>query len=413
MQRMGCILGILAVVAASASAGEWPQFLGPNRNATSTEKGLMREWPEGGPKVLWTVEVGPGYGGAAIRDGLVHILDRQRSEADVLRVFDLKTGKEVWKFGYPAPGRISHAGSRSTPTVGERFIYIVGPKGHFHCVDRQTHQAVWQKHLIRDYKGREPSWAVAQSPLLYKDTVIVAPQGPEVGVVAFDQATGKVRWESDPVGPMDYASPMLRTIGGVEQITIVNREGPRAVDPATGKLLWKYDHRCRILVPPMTELPESRFFVTGGYNAGSAVIRVTKGAGGFQVEELARIDKVGSHIHPGLLHEGNVYTLCNTNERRDGLVCFDQQCRIVWQTGKDPNLCKGGSILTADNLIYIMDGAKGDLHIVAPSADGFKSLDKVKLLGGRDIWGPLALSDGYLVIRDQQQMKCVDIKPGR
>ncbi|MEA3367734.1 MAG: hypothetical protein U9R68_06435, partial [Planctomycetota bacterium] len=178
-------------------------------------------------------------------------------------------------------------------------------------------------------------------------------------------------------------------------------------------LLWKYDHRCRILVPPMTELPESRWFVTGGYNAGSAVIRVTKGAGGFQVEELARIDKVGSHIHPGLLHEGNVYTLCNTNSRADGLVCFDPQCRIVWQTRKDPYLCKGGSILTADNLIYIMDGAKGDLHIVAPSADGFKSLDKVKLLGGRDIWGPLALADGYLVIRDQQQMKCVDIKPGR
>ncbi len=413
MQRIGFVLAVLAGLAVPVPAAEWPQFLGPNRDATSPEKGLMREWPDGGPKVLWTVDVGPGYGGAAIRDGLVHILDRQKGQADVLRVFDFKTGEEVWTFGYPAPGRISHAGSRCTPAVGETYIYIVGPKGHFHCVDRTTHKPVWQKNILQDYDVGEPTWSVAQSPLIYKDTVVVAPQADKVGVAAFDLATGSVKWESDPVGPMDYASPMVRTIGGVEQITIVNRQGPRAVEPGTGKLLWKYDHRCRILVPPMTALPESRFFVTGGYNAGSAVIRVTKGAGGFEVEELAKIDKVGSHIQPGLFHDGHVYALCNTNERRDGLVCFDLQCDIVWQTERNPNLSKGGFILTADNLIYIMDGAKGDLHIVEPSADGFKSLDSVKLLGGKEIWGPLALSDGYLVIRDQQQMKCVDIKPGR
>jgi len=163
----------------------------------------------------------------------------------------------------------------------------------------------------------------------------------------------------------------------------------------------------------MTALGEGRFFVTGGYNAGSAIIRVTKGSGGFEVTELARIEKVGSHIHPALFHDGYLYALCNTNERKDGLVCFDLRCRIVWQTGRSPNLSKGGSILTADGLIYQMDGATGELHIVEPSPEGFKSLDKVKLLGGREIWGPLALSDGYLVIRDQSQMKCVDIKPGR
>jgi outer membrane protein assembly factor BamB len=271
---------------------------------------------------------------------------------------------------------------------------------------------VWQKNILRDYGVKEPQWSVTQSPLLYKDMVIVAPQG-EVGVAAFDAASGDVKWESGPVGPMDYASPMLRTIGGVDQVTIVNREGVRSVAAAGGQLLWTYDHRCRILVPPTTDMGDGRFFVTGGYNAGSAVIRVTKGGGGFEVEELATIDKVGSHLHPGLFHEGHVYALCNTNERRDGLVCFDPQLKIVWQTERDPNLDKGGSILTADGLIYIMDGAKGDLHIVEPSAAGFKSLDSAKLLGGKEIWGPLALSDGYLVIRDQREMKCVDIKPGR
>jgi len=413
VQRTGLILALLAGVTAAGAGAEWPQFLGPNRDATSPESGLMRAWPEGGPKVLWTVEVGPGYGGAAIRDGQVFIMDRQKEQADILRVFDLKTGKELWKFGYAAPGRISHSGSRSTPAVGETSIYIVGPKGHFHCIDRQTHKVVWKKNLLTDYTTSEPKWSVSQSPLLYKDTVIVAPQAEKVGVAAFDQATGAVKWESGSVGPMDYASPMLRTLDGVEMVTIVNREGASAVAVGTGKGLWQYRHRCRILVPGMTQMPGGRFFVTGGYNAGSAIIHVTKQGADFRVQELAKIDNVGSHLHPGLLYEGHIYALCNTNERRDGLVCFDDKLHIVWQTGRSPNLDKGGSVLTADGLIYIMDGRQGDLHIVQPSPQGFQSLDKVTLLGGKEIWGPLALSDGYLVIRDQSQMKCVDIKPGR
>jgi len=413
VHRTGLILMLLVGMTVAAAGAEWPQFLGPNRDATSPESGLMRAWPPGGPKVLWSVEVGPGYGGAAIRDGQVFILDRKKEQADILRVLDLKTGKELWKFGYAAPGKISHCGSRSTPTVSDQYIYIIGPKGHFHCIDRQTRKVVWKKHILADYGTDEPKWAVAQSPLLYKDTVIVAPQGGKVGVAAFDQATGKVKWESGPVGPMDYASPMLRTLDGVDMVTIVNREGVSAVEAGTGKGLWQYRHPCRILVPGMTQMPGGRFFVTGGYNAGSAIIRVTKQGAGFAVRELATIDQVGSHLHPGLLHEGHIYVLCNTNERKDGFVCFDEELKIVWQTGHKPNLDKGGSIRTADGLIYIVDGRLGDLHIVQPSPQGFKSLDKVRLLGGREIWGPLALSDGYLVIRDQSQMKCVDIKPGR
>jgi len=382
------VLAVGLGAAGVVGAAEWPQFLGPSRDATSPEKGLMRSWPEGGPKVLWTVRTGPGYGGAAVRDGQVYMMDRERGRTDILRVFDLATGKELWKFGYPAPGRISHPGSRSTPAVGERLVVIVGPKGHVHCLDRATHRVVWKKHLLEDYGTKGPTWAVTQSALIYKDMVILAPQSRRVGITALDLATGRVRWESPPVGPMDYASPMLRTVGGVEQVTIVNREGVSAVDAATGRLLWRYRHPCRILVPP-------------------------KGAGGFEVTELARIEKVGSHIHPAFFHGGYLYALCNTNERKDGLVCFDLRCRIVWQTGRSPNLSKGGSILTADGLIYQMDGATGELHIVEPSPKGFRSLDKVKLLGGREIWGPLALSDGYLIVRDQMQMKCLDIKPGR
>ncbi len=102
--------------------------------------------------------------------------------------------------------------------------------------------------------------------------------------------------------------------------------------------------------------------------------------------------------------------LCNINERSDGMVCFDLNGKVVWQTKNTPNLDKGGSILTADGLIYVVDGRTGDLHIVEPSPAGFKTLGKTKVLGGKEIWAPLALADGKLVIRDQSQIKCLDLQ---
>lgn len=392
-------------------AADWPQFLGPQGNATSSEKGLQRAWDAAGPKVLWTIPLGPGYGGAAIRDGEVYLLDRVNETRDVLRCLDLASGKEKWTFGYDAPGRIDHDGSRSTPAVSGQHVFTMGPFGHLHCLDRATHQVVWKKNLLTDYGAAKPRWAVSQSPLLYGNMVIVAPQAANVGIAALDQATGKEKWHSESIGPMGYSSPMLIQVDGMAQIVIVNPLGATAVSAEDGKVLWKYAHPCKIPIPNVTAMGNGKFFITGAYMAGSAIFQVSREGEGWQVKELARIDKLGGHCHPALLHQDHLYILCNTNERPDeGMVCINQQGKVVWQTKRNPNLDKGGSILTGDGLMYVMDGRTGELHIVEPSAAGFKSLSKIKLLEGREIWGPLALSNGKLLIRDQTQMKCLDIQ---
>jgi outer membrane protein assembly factor BamB len=393
----------------SLLAADWPQFMGPNGDGTSLEKGLACAWPAGGPKVLWTVPMGPGYGGAAIRDGSVYVLDRTGHDQDVLRVLDLASGKENWSFSYEAPGPIDHEGSRSTPAVTARFVYTIGPFGHFHCVDLAAHQVVWKKNLLADYGTHAPHWAVAQSPVLYKDMVIAAPQSGQAGIVAFDQATGQERWRSGPIGSMDYSSPMWLTLDGVEQFVIVNGLGVAGVNAADGKVLWKYAHPCKISIPNVTAMGDGKLFVTGAYMAGSAVIQVSRQDSAWSAKELGRNNQIGGHCHPALFYQDHLYLLCNVNERKDGMVCFDSDCKVVWQTKNNPNLDKGGSILTADGIIYVMDGGTGELHIVQPSPAGFKSLAKAKVLDGREIWGPLALAQGKLVIRDQKQMKCVDI----
>ncbi len=411
MQR-SLFIALMVVCLATVSPGsDWPQFLGPNRNGVSPEKGLMRKWPAGGPKVLWTVDVGRGYGGAAIRDGKVYLLDRVGTEQDKLRCLDLATGKEEWSFAYAVPGQLDHAGSRSTPTVDEKYIFTVGPFGHFHCIDKATHKSLWQKHLVKDYGGKRPTWGVSQSPLLYKDVVIAAPESGSVGVIAYEKATGKERWRSEPIGGMYYHSPFLTTVGGVEQIIMQSRTSVVGLDPANGKVLWKHGFRVPVAgIPAPTPLGQDRFFLTGGYEAGSEIIQVVRQGGGLVAKKIHRFEEIGSHIQQPILYEGHVYVVCNTNRRANGMVCFGLDGQVKWKTGRHPYLCKGSLILTADGLIYQMDGKTGELHIIQPSPAGFKSLDKVELLGGKEIWGPMVLSDGRLVIRDQSQMKCLDVR---
>jgi outer membrane protein assembly factor BamB len=151
MNRRTAFLAILAVVALGVAAADWPHYLGPNRNATSPETGLARTWPEGGPEVLWSFPLGEGFGGPVVSQGKVYVADRISGEKDVLRCIDLATGKEEWNFAYDAPGKQSHPGSRSLPSVDGDLIFFTGGFGHLHCVDKNTHQAVWSKHLSDDF----------------------------------------------------------------------------------------------------------------------------------------------------------------------------------------------------------------------------------------------------------------------
>lgn len=399
----------MLALATAAGAADWPQFMGPKGDGTSPEKGLARTFPADGPKVLWRVPLGPGFGPAAIRDGQVFVLDRANKQ-ETLRCHDLATGKELWTFAYDAPGGFSIEGSRCTPAVGDKYVFTIGGTGLFYCVDRATHKEVWHKDLMAEYGDRVPNWGVAQSPLLYKDVVIAAPQSRDAGVVAYDLATGKERWRSAGVGRMAYAAPSLINIGGVDQVVIVTNDGATAVNASDGKTLWSYAHRCQIAVPNVTVLGGGKLMITGGYNAGTAFFQVSKEGDTWTTKTLATVDGIGGHCHIGLVTGGHIYMLCNTNERADGLVCFDMDGKITWQTRREPYLDKGGSLLTGDNLIYMMDGNTGELYIIEPSAEGFKSLAKAKVLDGRQIWAPLALSDGKLIVRSQSEMKCLDLK---
>jgi len=164
MKKHFLVVLILILISSCIIHADWPQYLGPNRDGISPEKGLKLSWPRGGPKMLWSFPLNGGYAGPAVSKGKVYVLDRIIEKKDILRCLDLSTGREEWKFSYAAPGSVSHPGSRTIPAIDGDYIYTCGTMGHVYCINIKTHKPVWKKNIWKDFGGDEwlPTWGIAQ-----------------------------------------------------------------------------------------------------------------------------------------------------------------------------------------------------------------------------------------------------------
>ena len=188
---LACLIVSVGIAGRSA-AEDWPQFRGPSRDATSKEVGLLRTWPAGGPKVLWSVPLGQGYAGAAIVGGRLYHndYDEQKNEWGVY-ARSLADGKELWRFREARVIRPNHAITRTVPAVDGRYVFSLDPKLVLHCLDAKTGKQVWFKNLVAEYKTTIPPWYNGQNPLMEADRIIVATGGAAI-MVALDKATGRL-----------------------------------------------------------------------------------------------------------------------------------------------------------------------------------------------------------------------------
>ncbi|MFC1736944.1 PQQ-binding-like beta-propeller repeat protein [Candidatus Hydrogenedentota bacterium] len=465
------VVSLLTVITLAAFAGpsasaNWPQFQGPDRNGVSNETGLLRSWPEEGPKTLWKMPLGIGFGSPAIVDGKVYVLDRtgqkkgnkqggrghgqggrnrpaedkpkgekprgERSkvsnEKDVFRCLDLETGKELWKLEFANPGGINKFdGSRGTPTVSGDRAYCVGLMGDLYCIDINKRKIVWQKNIPKEFGADMLGWGVAQSPEIHGDMLLVSPQGKgvDVSVVALKCSNGEKIWEAESFGNPHYALPSIMTLDGVEQVIqfgAYDRDSKKPGEIAgysleDGKALWSFESKwqCSTPIPHALPLSDDRVFITGGYKAGSVMLQVKREGllfKDFVVKELFTTMDCSSQIHQPLLYKDHIYANSNSNEARDGMICMTLDGELKWRTGKGkglPNFERGALILV-DDMILNLDGNTGKLHLIDPSPEGYKELAQAQLLGGIQIWAPMAISDGKLLLRSQEEMKCLDLR---
>jgi len=399
------------ICVSAALADDWPQFRGPNRDGISTETGLLRKWPDGGPKVLWTVEVCEGYSSAAIRGDRVYFNDYDREANEwLVRCLNLADGKELWRFKEQKRIRPNHGITRTTPAVDEKYVFSLDPKCVFHCLDSQTGEELWGKNLVRDYKATIPAWYAGQSPLLEPDRVIIATGGDAL-IVALDKATGEPIWKTpNPDGhTMTHVSVMPATIGGVRQYLYTTLAGAYGISAEDGTLLWSFPWKFNIAVPVSPLYAgDGLVFLTSCYEAETVMIRVSRDGDTFKAEKVFSFpdNEWNSETHTPILYQNHM--LAVGKKRRGLLTCLDLEGRQVWTSQDKASFGLGGYIL-ADGMIFILEGKTGMLRLVEANTSEYRELDSAQVLGGHDVWAPLALANGKLVLRDLTKMVCIDV----
>lgn len=417
-----------AATPAVASA-DWPHFLGPNRDGTAPRIESDFAWGEDGPEELWRLEIGRGYGGAAIRDGRVFLFDRDGTHGDMLRVLDIESGEELWGDGYPAEGRLQFQGSRSVPAVDEERVYTTGGFGQIAAFDRGEQRLAWMHDMEEVFGGLAPMFGWSSSPVLVDELVIGTALGEDVGLVAFDRATGDEVWVTEGLG-YSHSTPTVMELLGERFLVFLSTEtsasgtdraAPTRVtglDLEDGSIAWQFvTTLTRLPIPPPVRIDDARFFLTGGYRSGSTMIGVSKEDGKYAFEELWHIDR-GAQVHTPLQLDDHLYVIVNENwnhmrrnKAEGGLLCLGLDGEEVWRTGEEPFFGRGSAILAGEHLV-VQDGDTGFLHVIQASPEAYIEVARADLFGVSDrrsneMWAPLALSGRLLLLRSQEELVCV------
>ncbi len=405
-------LGFAGFLPAAASAMDWPQFRGPGRTNISNETGLARKWPAGGLKPLWSVPVAQGYAAAAIVAGRVyhHDYDESRSEWCV-NCRSLADGKLIWQFREAREIRPNHAITRTVPAVDGRFVFSLDPKAVLHCTDARTGKQVWRKSLVTEYKASIPSWYNGQNPLLEEDRIIVATGGDAI-LVALDKPSGKEIWRTPNPGRllMSHCSVMPAVLGGVRQYLYGTLNGPLGVSVNDGKPLWEFPRRFNVAVAPSPiAVDPERVFMTGSYDAGCVMVRIRRTGDAFKVEAAfdMKNNEWNSEVHTPVVYKGHMFAI--GKKKRGLFTCLSLDGKEVW-TSEGKASFGLGSYFLADGMFFVLDGDSGKLRLIEASTTGYNELASAQVLGGQEVWAPMALSGGKLVLRDLTRMVCVDVR---
>ncbi len=391
--------------------GSWPGFRGPQRDGISSEQTrLARSWAPTGPRELWSVEAGEGYGGAAIAKGRVYLLDYDKDKKQsALRCLSLADGREIWRYAYPLSVKRNHGMTRCVPAVSGDYVVGIDPKCNVVCTDASSGELRWGISLVREHGTEIPPWYAGQCPLIDGDKVILAPAGNGALLIAADLATGKVLWKTpNPRGwKMTHSSVMTMEWQGRRMYVYCGSGGVVGVAADDGSLIWDTtEWKISIAtVPSPLVLDQGRIFLSGGYNAGSLMLQLSEKEGKIVAKTLFRLppEIFGATQHSPVLLDGRIYGI-----RANGhFVCLDQQGKVVWSSGTGAQFGLG-PLLGAPGLMFAMND-NGMLSLFEAPADKFTLLAKAQVLKGRESWGPMALAGGRLIVRDFTRLVCLDV----
>ena len=406
----------LALGPGLAAAGEdWPQWRGPNRDGISSETGLLRSWPEGGPRLAFRAAgLGDGFSTVAVAKGRIHTLGMLSGREWVIAL-DAASGARLWATPHGEGYRDGRGdGPRSAPTVVSGRVHVLGARGRLSALDAASGQVVWSVDLFRETGGRNISWGISESPLVLGDRVLVSPGGRDAGFAAFDRETGELLWTAadDEAG---YASPMPVSLPGAPHVVFFSGERAAGVRAEDGALLWNYrgaSNRTANVATPILAPGDAgaiRLFLSSAYGTGAALLELrSDAAGGVTAEELYFTRNMRAHHATPLLVDGVLYGFSDSI-----LTALDIETgALFW---RDRSISKG-SLTFADGRLYIFS-ERGEAALVEPSRTGYREHGRFLFpesdRSRRDAWSHPVVANGRLYLRDQNVLLAYDIRAGR
>lgn len=404
---------VLSCHLSAAIAADWPQWRGPERTAISPETGLLQEWPNAGPALLWTHrDLGFGYAAPAIVGDRLYVLGSE-GESAIAIALDARTGERQWatqlgeRFDEERGG-----GPRSTPTIDGERLYALDAVGNLFCLDCQSGQPVWSKSLVTDFGGKAPNWGYCESPLVDGDKVVVTPGGPKC-VVALDKNTGKTIWSSSR-GLQEgahYSSFIKATVSGVAMYITMTSKGLVAVSADDGRLLWRYENTAnRIAVVPTPIFHNDHVYSTSGYNTGCALVKLTPKLRNVFAKQVYFNQEMKNQHGGVLLKDDKVFGYSDGG----GWLCQDFLTgEVVW---RERGALGKGSIAYADNRLYCYSENEGTVVLAAASPAGWEEHGRFTIPertqldhGSGKTWAHPVIAGGKLFLRDQDLLFCYDI----
>jgi len=405
-------MGMICLKIIHLQADDVLQFRGPERMGRYHETGLLKQWPVGGPKLLYQITgLGDGYSSPAISNGIIYITGVMK-RLEYLYALD-HDGNINWKTEYGHAAR-SYSGSRSTPTVTDDSIYLTSGTGEVVCFNKADGSIKWSVNATKKFQGDYGRWQVAESILLVDGKVIFTPGGSMTTMVALDAQTGETVWMSDSVGgSMGYASPILVKRGDKKLIITITDKYMIGVNADNGTLEWKVDYSVyaknavyKGINAPSPIYHNGRVFFTSGYNQIPVMLSISEDGSDAEVAWVN--NDLDNHHGNVVLVDGYLYGSNWLNNQNGNWLCVD------WKTGKTIYETKWhtkGSIIYAEGMLYCYEEKNGNVALVKATPEKFDIVSTFQIKeGDGPYWAHPVISNHKLYIRHGDILNIYDIK---
>ena len=431
---------LISLFSVRVQAEDWPQFLGPNQNGKSSEKGIIKDWSNGLP-LIWTKDLDTSYGIGVVSQGKYFQFDRTGNK-ERLTCLNATTGDEIWKVDQSVEYRDMYGynnGPRSSPTVYKNWVITYGVAGRLTCVKKSDGSIVWSRDLNKEFGVIQNFFGVACTPVIHDDKVIVMVGGSPSedqrlplgrldmvsgngsGIVAFDVQSGKESYRlSNQLA--SYSTPLLTNISGRITAIAFMRGGLIAFDPDKGTQLWEFPWRSDRLESVNAALPvvrDNQILISECYDIGSAMVEVSA-----EKTKLLRKDprnrreqSFRAHWATPIEHNGYLFGCSGRNKPDSDLRCIRwSDGKLMWQHN---NLTRT-SLLYVDDHFVVLD-EDGVLELIRATSEKYQRVGELNLTKSYDghpapfleppCWAAPILANGLLYVRGANRVACFRLGP--